>query len=135
MSRRLILTVLLAVATAAPLHAETVSSQLQTLTAQARSENSAFAGFSAARGQTFFTSLHGNDWSCSSCHTKNPMQSGKHAVTGRVIQPMAPAANPERFTDSAKTEKWFRRNCKDVVSRECSAQEKGDVLTWLQSLK
>lgn len=135
MSRRLILTALLAAASTAPLHADTVNSQLHALTAQARSENPAFTGFSAARGQQFFTTLHGNDWSCSSCHTRNPMQGGKHAVTGRPIQPMAPAANPDRFTDSAKTEKWFRRNCKDVVSRECSAQEKGDVLTWLQSLK
>ena len=56
-------------------------------------------------------------------------------MTGKIIQPMAPAANPMRFTDVAKTQKWFKRNCKDVVGRECTAQEKGDVLTWLISLK
>ena len=40
-----------------------------------------------------------------------------------------------RKTDAAKTEKWFRRNCNDVVGRECSAGEKADVLSWLASLK
>ena len=48
---------------------------------------------------------------------------------------MAPAVNAERFTDLAKTEKWFRRNCKDVVGRECQANEKADVLAWLMTLK
>jgi uncharacterized membrane protein len=89
----------------------------------------------AARGQEFFTSKHGKDWSCSSCHTAHPTVDGKHASTGKVIAPMAPAFHPQRFTDAAKTEKWFRRNCNDVVGRECSAGEKADVLSWLASLK
>ena len=87
------------------------------------------------RGQDFFTAKHGKEWSCSSCHTANPSAEGKHAATGKVIAPMAPAANDKRFTDAAKTEKWFRRNCNDVVGRECSAAEKADVLAWLLSLK
>lgn len=102
---------------------------------QAVREDPAFKAFSAARGQRFFLSGHGKDWSCASCHTSDPTRGGKHAVTGRAILPMAPAANPERFTDAAKTEKWFRRNCRDVVGRECSAREKGDVLAWLGSLR
>jgi uncharacterized membrane protein len=88
-----------------------------------------------ARGQEFFTTKHGKDWSCSSCHTARPTVEGKHASTGKVIAPMAPAFNAQRFTDAAKTEKWFRRNCNDVVGRECSAAEKADVLSWLVSLK
>ena len=48
---------------------------------------------------------------------------------------MAPAVNPERFTDAAKTEKWFRRNCNDVAGRECTPAEKADVLAWLLTLK
>lgn len=92
-------------------------------------------GAQAARGQEFFTSKHGRDWSCSTCHTAKPTVEGKHATTGKVIAPMAPAFNAQRFTDAAKTEKWFRRNCNDVVGRECSAAEKADVLTWLLSLK
>ena len=47
---------------------------------------------------------------------------------------MAPAANPQRFSDAAKVEKWFKRNCNDVLGRACTAQEKGDVLAYLMSL-
>ena len=88
-----------------------------------------------ARGQQIFTTKHGKEWSCSSCHTAIPTVNGKHASTGKVIGPMAPAFNAERFTDSAKTEKWFRRNCNDVMGRECTAAEKADVLSWLLTLK
>lgn len=89
----------------------------------------------AARGQQLFTSKHGKDWSCASCHTAAPTVDGKHASTGKVIGPMAPAFNPERFTNNAKTEKWFRRNCNDVMGRECSAGEKADVLAFLLTFK
>lgn len=89
----------------------------------------------AARGEAFFTSTHGKEWSCSTCHGKVPVAAGKHATTGKAIGAMAPAANPERFTDAAKTEKWFRRNCNDVVGRECSAGEKADLIAWLLTLK
>ena len=89
----------------------------------------------AARGQAFFTATHGREWSCSSCHGALPVKAGQHAATGKTIGPMAPAFNPERFTDAAKTEKWFRRNCNDVLARECSPAEKADVLAFLLSLK
>ena len=89
----------------------------------------------AARGQAFFNERHGAEWSCASCHGNPPVQTGKHAATGKAIEPLAPAANAARFTDAAKAEKWFRRNCKDVLNRECSAQEKADVLAWLTTLK
>ncbi len=89
----------------------------------------------AARGQAFFTTKHGKEWSCSTCHTATPTVDGKHASTGKVIAPMAPAFDAERFTDAAKTEKWFRRNCNDVVGRECTAAEKADFLAFLLSFK
>mgnify|MGYP002148010371 CR=1 FL=1 len=57
------------------------------------------------------------------------------ANTGKTISALAPAFNPERFTDPAKSEKWFRRNCNDVLARECTAAEKADMLAWLVSLK
>lgn len=100
-------------------------------------EYSAAAGqpASAARGQAFFNSRHGREWSCASCHGEPPTGTGKHASTGKAIQPLAPAFNPQRFTDPAKVEKWFRRNCNDVVGRECTAGEKADVLAWLAGLK
>jgi hypothetical protein len=90
---------------------------------------------SPSRGQQFFTVVHGREWSCASCHGAMPTQAGRHAVTGKVIAALAPAFNPERFTDPAKVEKWFRRNCNDVVGRECSAAEKADVIAWLITLK
>ena len=40
----------------------------------------------------------------------------------------------ERFTRPDKVEKWFRRNCNDVLGRACTASEKGDVLAYLMSL-
>jgi hypothetical protein len=101
--------------------------------AQAKKDDAAFSGFDASRGEQFFKSRHGGDWSCSSCHTDNPTATGKHVVTKKAIKPFAPSANPERFTNPAKVEKWFKRNCKDVVKRECTAQEKGDLLTYLMS--
>ena len=87
------------------------------------------------RGQQLFTIRHGREWSCASCHGAVPTQAGKHASTGKPIAALAPAFNPERFVDAAKTEKWFRRNCNDVIGRECSAAEKADVIAWLRTLK
>jgi Domain of unknown function (DUF1924) len=89
----------------------------------------------AVRGQTFFNSRHGSEWSCASCHGTPPTAPGKHASTGKAIDPLAPAFNPKAFTDAARVEKWFRRNCKDVLSRECSPNEKADVLAYLAGLK
>jgi hypothetical protein len=43
--------------------------------------------------------------------------------------------NSERFIDHVKVEKWFKRNCNDVLARECAAQEKADVLSWLMTVK
>ena len=95
------------------------------------------AGSSAdvARGQALFNAKHRGEWSCASCHGKPPTAQGKHASTGKPIPPLAPAFNPKGFTDSAKADKWFRRNCADVLSRECSASEKADVLAYLLSLR
>ncbi len=89
----------------------------------------------AERGRVFFTSRQGGEWSCASCHGNPPTQPGKHASTGKSIDPMAPAANPKVFGDTAKVDKWFRRNCKDVLQRECSAGEKADVLAYLIGLR
>lgn len=83
------------------------------------------------RGEQFFTAKHGKEWSCNSCHELPPNHNSKHVVTGKVIKPLSPNSNPDRLSDHAKVEKWFKRNCHDVLGRECSAQEKADVLSWL----
>jgi hypothetical protein len=69
--------------------------------------------------------------SCNTCHGKDLSKPGQHHKTKKVIEPMSVKVNAERFTDEKKIEKWFKRNCKDVWSRECTAQEKGDFLTFL----
>ena len=107
----------------------TPAAQLQHWSAQAGSPGN------AANGQRFFNAKHGGEWSCASCHGTPPSVQGQHANTGKPIAPLAPAFNPKAFTDSAKVNKWFKRNCNDVLSRACSATEKADVLAYLNSLK
>ena len=50
---------------------------------------------------------------------------------GKTIDPVAVSVAPTRYTDAAKVEKWFRRNCREVLGRECSAREKGDWLAFM----
>jgi cytochrome c553 len=94
------------------------------------------ASFSAERGKAFWTADHvsdnGEKMNCATCHGKDLKQPGQHNKSGKRIEAMAPSANAERYTDLEKIEKWFTRNCKQVLQRECTAQEKGDVLRYLQ---
>ena len=96
------------------------------------------SALSAPRGAALYRTEHpgrdGQAVSCAACHTANPTKAGRTRV-GKRIEPLAPAANPQRFTDAAKVEKWFRRNCQDVLQRECSAQEKGDFIAWLSQAR
>jgi mono/diheme cytochrome c family protein len=116
---------------------------LTATTANAATPAELLAGYAAqasappspARGRELFTTRHGKEWSCFSCHGATPTQAGKHAATGKAISALAPAFNADRFTDAAKSEKWFRRNCNDVMGRECTAGEKADVLSWLLTFK
>lgn len=98
----------------------------------------AVSALSPARGEAFYRTEHpgknGTAQSCASCHTANPKQAGQTRV-GKRIEPLAPSANPKRFTDVVQVEKWFRRNCTDVLQHECTPQEKGDFIAWLQQLK
>jgi mono/diheme cytochrome c family protein len=125
----------LALAMVLPAAAETPTDFLRIFEQEARKADPAFQGFSVERGRQFFQQPHGNDWSCASCHTDHPAGSGKHAKTAKVIASLAPTTNPDRFTNAAKVEKWFRRNCNDVLGRTCTAQEKGDALTWLTTIR
>ncbi len=121
--------VLLCAAAFSSAQAETPQAILQGYSAQAG------APPVAQRGRELFTTRHGKDWSCSTCHGTPPVQPGKHAATGKGIAPLAPAFEPKRFTDPGKVEKWFGRNCNDVLGRACTAAEKADVMAWLLSLK
>ncbi len=130
-------TALLLAATLASALLPATSQASDTSPAEQLSHWSAQAGTpgNADKGRTFFNTRHGAEWSCASCHGTPPTAQGKHASTGKPITPLAPAFNTKAFTDSAKVDKWFRRNCKDVLSRECSAGEKADLLAYLNSLK
>lgn len=119
---------------AQPAWAETPNEILAAIQKEA-SATPGFQGFSAARGESFFKAKHGGEWSCASCHTEKPAVTGKHAKTGKAIEPLAPSANAERFASPKKVEKWFKRNCNDVLSRVCTPQEKGDVLAYLLAVK
>lgn len=121
--------VLLGMSWALAAWAETPAELLATYSAEAG------AAPNAERGRQFFTTAHGREWSCASCHTTMPTVASKHADTGKRIAPLAPAFNAERFTNARKSDKWFRRNCNDVLGRECSAGEKADVLAWLLTFK
>ena len=71
--------------------------------------------------------------SCVSCHTKDLAKNGKHIKTRKLIKPMSPSVNPERLSDIKKVNKWFKRNCKWTLGRECTAQEKSDILVYIEN--
>jgi cytochrome c peroxidase len=102
----------------------------------AKAENPAFTGFSAERGKAFFLSKHETSSetpSCTTCHTADPTKAGQSRA-GKEIAPMAVSKTPERFSDAEKVEKWFTRNCQSVIGRACTAQEKGDFITFMTGL-
>jgi len=71
--------------------------------------------------------------SCTSCHGVNVAIMGKHIKTNKQIKPMALSSNSQRFTKKAKVDKWFLRNCKWTMGRECTQQEKSDITAYLKS--
>ena len=86
------------------------------------------------RGQSLWqqtVTVNGKPHSCTNCHGTNLNNEGKHHTTGKVIQAMSPTVNPQRLTDRAKIETWFKRNCKWTWGRECTAQEKSDLLIYI----
>lgn len=118
-------------------HAETPQQIRQTYLAEAASQQAGFMP-SAKRGDAFFRqrfAINEKMPGCASCHTDNPLNVGQHAVTGKNIRPLAVAANAERFSDPAKVEKWFGRNCKEVVGRACTPAEKADFITYLSEVR
>jgi len=91
--------------------------------------------FDAERGKEFWLrKTMGDDGAprqCTSCHGDDLAKIGKHNKSGKKIEPMSPTVNKERYSDREKVEKWFKRNCKWTIGRECTSQEKGDVLKYL----
>jgi hypothetical protein len=71
--------------------------------------------------------------SCVTCHGQDLTKPGRHAKTGKTIEPMAPSVNPQRLTDEAKVEKWLKRNCTWTLGRECTANEKADFIAYIKT--
>ncbi len=120
-----------------------------------------FKGFSAERGRAFYekkvigpngehscAACHGPDprstidghsgtirAECRACHLTDSRNPGDRAKIRRHIKPLAPSANPDRFSDPDKVELWFDVNCFYILGRPCTAQEKGDLLTYLLSVR
>lgn len=111
-------------------YAESPRDFLNRFETQARAATPGFAA-SAARGEQFFHQAGTKDWRCSTCHTDHPSAVGKHATTRKPIDPLSPLVNAERFVRADKVDKWFKRNCNDVLERACSPAEKADLLAYL----
>jgi hypothetical protein len=128
---------------------------------QAKATDPAFDGFSAERGHAFYLQKHAllgvGAVSCASCHRKDPREQIRahkveilcracHVINDeehpnpegakvRYIDPFAPHANPDRFSDYVRVEKFFKRNCTMVLKRECTPVEKGDLIAWLLTVE
>jgi len=115
-----------------PACADPVGELLQQYRAQGASNFTAAAG-SELWEKPFQDPKSAEPRRCSTCHSADLKRVGKHATTGKAIEPLAPSVNRERLTDRAKIEKWLSRNCKWTMGRECTPQEKGDVLVMIKS--
>lgn len=111
---------------------------LKDFEALAKSSDAKFIKFNISAGEKIFRTerIHskGDKISCMTCHTPDPKKTGLTRAN-KVIEPIAPVVNPERFTDMIKVNKWFKRNCNDVLERECTIQEKGDFIAYMMSVK
>ena len=118
-------------------HAETPQQIRQIYVAEATAQQTGFTP-AAKRGEALFRQRFSNNDkmpACTSCHTDSPLNAGQHAITGKSVKPLAVSANTERFSDSAKVEKWFGRNCKEVVGRACTPAEKADFVTYMSEVR
>lgn len=95
--------------------------------------------FSAESGRQIY--LKSRNWegeeqaACATCHTDDPKNVGKHAISRKSIYPLAPVANLHRFTNAEKVELNFGLHCHELYNRDCTAAEKGHILTYLLSVK
>jgi hypothetical protein len=112
--------------------ADVVDERLQEYAAQGGSGFSAAAGAKMWAQQFPAPKIGGEPRSCAACHTRDLAADGKHVETGKRIDPLKPSVNAKRLTDVKQIEKWFGRNCKWTLGRECTPKEKGDFLLYIR---
>jgi hypothetical protein len=144
-----------------PAGADTPAALIERYAEQAKNADPAFSSFSPERGRAFYLEKHPlrglGAVSCASCHRKNPREQVRahrvdilcracHVINDeehpdprsakkRVLEPFAPSANAERFTDYEQVERFFHTNCRMLLKRECTPQEKGDLIAWLLTIE
>jgi len=131
-----ILTTFIAFTLAGSLRAGELNELINHYAALAKTQDALFDGFDVGRGKSLYItkSLDGkkDTPSCTTCHTNDPTKVGETRA-GKTIDPMAASASPQRYQSLKKAEKWFRRNCKSVLGRECTVTEKGDFLIYMKN--
>lgn len=131
-----ILITFIAFSLAGSLRAGELNELINHYAALAKTQDALFDGFDVGRGKSLYVtkSLDGkkDTPSCTTCHTNDPTKAGETRA-GKTIDPMAASASPQRYQSLKKAEKWFRRNCKSVLGRECTVTEKGDFLTYMKN--
>jgi len=133
MKKYLILTIAL-LPLSTPIYAVNAVNTVDELLAKYRLQGA--DAFSAEAGKKLWNqefTRKGKIRQCSTCHTDDLRNSGKHARTGKPIKAMAPSVNPERLTKLKKIRKWLKRNCKWTLGRECTPQEKANILIYIQN--
>jgi hypothetical protein len=109
--------------------------QADTITEMQNNYRAQGAGpFLSGSGDRLWNSRLYQDRQCADCHGADLGQPGRHQRTNKPIEPMKPSVVADRYTDPVKVEKWFTRNCKWTWGRECTPQEKGDLLEYLKQL-
>ena len=123
--------------TSKPLNAQGIDDLINHYASLAKSESQSFVAFDPDRGKKLFLKQFSTGKidtpSCTTCHTNDPTQPGETRA-GKAIDPMAVSVSPERYQTLKKAEKWFGRNCRSVLGRECTAIEKGDFLSFMKGL-
>ncbi len=125
--------VVLFFATISSAQASTIDAVLETYKALGTHDFSAVDGEAMWKKDYPDPKKPGKVRNCSTCHGEDLAKKGKHAKTGKIIDPLAPSVNNDCFNDQKFIAKWFKRNCKWVIGRECTPQEKGDFLMYLRN--
>jgi cytochrome b len=95
--------------------------------------NSAAYTPDATQGKALWNQNGVSGYSCASCHNTDLRTTRQHVKTRKRIEPLSPAINPKRLTNTKKINKWLTRNCRFVYKRDCSVEEKINFIEYIQT--